>query len=96
VPVWIINIFSDAEIWEFLEHLMLGLVGIILSTGIILEARLSSKEGKPCSTSIEQLSFAFTPNKESDTPYKRMEYFGYLSLIASVIIFITTILRNIG
>ena len=86
--------FSDAEIWEFLEHLSLSLVGLMFSIEIIVEAKVSSKEGKPCSAWIEQLSFAFTPNKKSEIPYKRMECFGYLFLIASVIVFITIILKN--
>ena len=96
IPVWGINIFSDGEIWEYLEKVILSLFMIMVSVRIVLEAKKSNEDGKPCSNLIEQLTFAITPKQDSDTPYKRMEYFGYFSGITSVILLFTVITGLIG
>ena len=96
VVCWMGKIWGNSSFWDATEGIANGLFGIILGVTIIQKAKMSNKEGKVCSRLIEQMTFVFPVNFNSDKPFNKIKWGGYFFCVTGVYVVIWSIMKMIG
>jgi len=96
VFTWGARFIWKTEIWDSIEKIAISLPMLFVSIRIVQDSRKSNGSKKPCSKGIEQLSFIFKPDVNSATPYKKIEYFGYVLGFICLAMFAKEIITLLG